>query len=88
MRLQQKIGFNLTETFSHIQGGQFTVIRLEYPYFYPNGLRWSRSTGYVIFDIERMALDYGNVVTLVRTLIMAVLFIGMVRIVLVTFRQY
>ena len=84
----QKIGLDFATVFSEIQGDKFSAIRLEYPYFYPNGLRWKRSSGYVTFDIEGLAADYGTVVHLVRTLILAMLFISMVRIVLVTFRQY
>jgi len=88
--LLNKLGVDLQAIFSDIQGGQFSVIRI--PLLSFAGSQGVNSAGsvvrYVEFDPEWIARDYPTVVWLVRTLLLGVLFLTLIRLVMVTLRQY
>jgi hypothetical protein len=88
-KLMQKIGIDLSSLFSTISsGGRFGTYRIEYPLIYANGSKWSINTGYYNFDADAVFYQYRDFVSLVRTVLLAVLFVCMVRGVLVVLRQY
>jgi hypothetical protein len=82
-KLTQKLGIDFQAIFENVTGDIFKEIRFELPRFLPGV-----STQYVVFNLQNVARDYPDIVSLIRNIILAMIFLTLVRIVLVTLRQY
>lgn len=79
--MKEKLGIDLQAMFENIQGSQFTEIRIEIPQILPGV-----PTTYIYFNLEDIS-QY-TVVGVIRNLFLAVIFLTMVQVILVTLRQY
>ena len=81
-RLKTKLGVDVEAVFQSVQGSQFTQIRIEVPKFLVSGV----PSSYITFNLED--LRQYEIVSLIRMLFLAVLFITLIQVILVILRQY
>jgi len=89
-KILQKLGVDIEELFSDIQGTSFT--RFNIPIWNFTGSQGLNVFGShvrdIVFDVEQIAYDHSDIVLLIRRLALGILFLALIRVVLVTLRQY